>query len=150
MKPKATIVTGDHPFANWMIWDNEPFDDKAGPFFHRLDPEGRLIAAFKADRSHLNGISVVHGGCLVPLADYSMFTLSTQNATGDNFVTVSLNSEFVGSAREGDIVTAYPEVVKRGKRMLFARGLIVVQDRVVLSFTGTMTTLPKAPKSDAP
>jgi uncharacterized protein (TIGR00369 family) len=132
-----------------MIWDNEPFDDKAGPFFHRLDPEGRLIAAFKADRSHLNGISVVHGGCLVTLADYSMFTLSAQNAD-DDFVTISLNSEFVGPAREGDTVTAYPEIVRRGKRMLFARGLIMVQDRVVLSFTGTMTTLPKAPKSDTP
>ncbi len=135
------VVASDHPFSGWCTWKNEPFDDKAGPFFHQVDQAGKLVAAFKADGSHMNGMNVVHGGCLVTLADYSLYTLAVLGQDNDEVVTMSLNSEFIGTASEGDIVMAYPELVRRGGRVLFARGLVTVAGRTILSFSGTMMRL---------
>jgi uncharacterized protein (TIGR00369 family) len=150
MSARVRVVTGDHAFAGWKMWEREPFDDKAGPFFHRVDERGRLIAAMKADHSHLNGMDVVHGGCLITLADYSMFTIAAFEQDTDDFVTISLNSEFVGAARRDDLIIARPEIVRRGRRIVFARGVLVVGERPVLTFSGTMmraqkesTSIPK-------
>jgi uncharacterized protein (TIGR00369 family) len=137
MAPKGRTLT-DGEFAGWTEWIQEPFDEKAGPFFHRTDADGRLVAAFRADRSHTNGLKVVHGGCLLTLADYALFTMSIQHSGGDEVVTVSLNGEFLGAARENDLIVAHPEIVKSGRSMIFARGLLKVHDKPILSFSGAM------------
>jgi uncharacterized protein (TIGR00369 family) len=137
MAPQGRTVT-DGEFAGWTEWLGEPFDEKAGPFYHRTENGGRLVAAFRANRSHTNGLGLVHGGCLFSLADYSLFTAAVQQAGGDEVVTVSMNGEFIGSARGGDLVVAHPEIVKAGRTMVFARGLLKANDKPVLSFSGAM------------
>ena len=136
MAPKDRILT-DGEFAGWTEWLGEPFDEKAGPFFHRTEA-GRLVAAFRANRTHTTGLGLVHGGCLFSLADYSLFTAAVQQGGGDEVVTVSMNGEFIGSAREGDLVVAHPEIVKAGRTMVFARGVLKANDKPVLSFSGAM------------
>jgi uncharacterized protein (TIGR00369 family) len=137
MAPKERVVT-DGEFAGWIEWLQEPFDEKAGPFFHRREADGRLIAAFRANRSHTNGLKLVHGGCLLTLADYALFTVAVQHCNGDEAVTISLNGEFLGSARENDLIVAHPEIVKLGRSMVFARGLLKANDKPILSFSGAM------------
>jgi uncharacterized protein (TIGR00369 family) len=136
MAPKARILT-DGEFTGWSEWLGEPFDEKAGPFFHRSEGDGRIVAAFRADRSHTNGLGLVHGGCLFSLADYAMFTAAVK-AGGDEIVTISMNGEFIGAAREGDLVVAHSEIIKAGRTMVFARGVLKANDKPVLSFSSAM------------
>jgi acyl-coenzyme A thioesterase PaaI-like protein len=53
-------------------------------------------------------------------------------------VTVSLNGEFIGPARPGDLVTSTGEVIKAGGSLLFVRGLISTGTGPMLNFSGVI------------
>lgn len=137
MAPKERVLS-EGEFAGWSEWLGEPFDQKAGPFYYRDGDDGILAAAFRADTSHTNGLGLVHGGCLFSLADYALFTVAVRRGGGDEIMTVSMSGEFLGAARAGELVAAYPEIVKAGRSMIFARGLLKANDKPVLSFSGAM------------
>ncbi|MGF7162457.1 uncharacterized protein (TIGR00369 family) [Rhodoligotrophos appendicifer] len=125
-------------FEGWQTRPGEPFEDKAGPFFHRELEDGSVVGGFRADRSHLNGIDIIHGGCILTLIDYTLFTLARRATQGGEAVTVSLTTEFVGSASLDDVVEAHAEVIKIGKSLIFARGLVQCRDRPLAMFSCTL------------
>ena len=66
-------------FAGWHTWPNEPFEhDAAGPFYLREDENGKMVAAFRAERKHMNAGGVVHGGALMTFADFALFALAAR------------------------------------------------------------------------
>jgi uncharacterized protein (TIGR00369 family) len=131
----------DSIFAGWDSRGGEPFEDKTGPFFHRALEDGSVVGAFFADASHVNGIGIVHGGCLLTLVDYTLFTV-VKRAIGDGeAVTVSLSSEFVGAGAIGDLIEAHAEIIKAGRSMIFARGMVRAAGKPLLSFSGAMKRL---------
>ncbi|MEO1189218.1 MAG: PaaI family thioesterase, partial [Pseudomonadota bacterium] len=70
-----TITDGE--FAGWHTWPGEPFEhDTAGPFYMRQDEDGGMVAAFRAERKHMNAGGVVHGGALMTFADFALFALA--------------------------------------------------------------------------
>lgn len=140
MSPRPEII-GSGEFAGWTAWTKEPYESKAGPFFHRIETDGRLVSAFRTDNSHTNGIGIVHGGCLMTFADYALFVLCVQHNEGNEAVTVSFNAEFIGACRADSLITCYPEIVKAGRSLIFARGLVKADDKPILSFSGTMMRL---------
>lgn len=125
-------------FADWISRANEPFEQKAGPFFHREQDDGSVIGAFIADESHVNGIGIVHGGCLMTLVDYTLFTVVKRAIGADEAVTISMTSEFSGSGAIGDLIEARAEIVKAGRSMIFARGIVRTRGRPLVIFSGTM------------
>lgn len=145
MAPRTETVT-DGEFAGWQRWIGEPFEEKSGPFHHRLDEGGRFVAGFRANRSHTNGLDIVHGGCLLAFMDYALFALAVRHCDGQEAVTISVSSEFVGAGRAGDLVLAYPEIVRLGGRLIFMRGLVRIGEKPILSFSGTLMRVP-APAS---
>lgn len=133
-------------WAGWRTWTRETFDVRSGPFYHRKEADGTMRCAFRVERKHLNGLDIVHGGCLVTFADHALFVFAHDQLRGGPSVTVSLNSEFVGAAREGDLIEAKGEVIKAGGSMIFVRGLLVSGDQPLLNFSGTIKKIkPKDP-----
>ena len=131
------IETGE--WAGWRRPDRDTFDTRSGPFYHRRDPDGSVRCAFLVEKRHLNGIDVAHGGCLVTFADHAIFMFALDHLRGGPSVTVSLNSEFIGAAYEGDVVEATGDVLKAGGSVLF------VGARVILNYSGVIKKLkPKA------
>lgn len=128
----------DAPFANWISRSGEPFEQKAGPFFHRDQDDGSVIGAFIADTSHVNGIGIVHGGCLMTLIDYTIFTAVKRVIGDDEAVTISLTSEFAGSGSVGDTIEAHAEIVRAGRSMIFTRGIVRTRGKPLVIFSGTM------------
>jgi acyl-coenzyme A thioesterase PaaI-like protein len=53
-------------------------------------------------------------------------------------VTVSLNGEFLGPAKAGDLVESTGEVTKAGGSLLFVRGLISTAGAPMLNFSGVI------------
>ena len=132
-----TITEGE--FKGWSTWPNEPFEhDAAGPFYLRQDQDGKMIAAFRAERKHMNAGGVVHGGALMTFADFALFALAHTGDDDGYGVTVAFTSEFLSGALEGELIEARGEVMGGGKSITFVRGVITGDGRPVLNFSGTI------------
>jgi acyl-coenzyme A thioesterase PaaI-like protein len=118
-----TVTEGE-----WTGWSSypggDPFEDLAGPFYCRVDEQGRRICAFRAETKHMNGGMFMHGGCVMTFADFSLFWIARDAIAGGSSVTATFNGEFVGTCGVGDLVECTGEVVKAGKSMVFIRGII--------------------------
>jgi acyl-coenzyme A thioesterase PaaI-like protein len=122
---KLKVVT-EGEWAGWSYYPGgDPYEDLAGPFYCRIDEQGRRVCAFKAEHKHMNGGMFMHGGCVMTFADFCLFWIAREAIDGSHSVTATFNGEFVGSAGIGERVECTGEVVKAGRSMVFVRGLIV-------------------------
>ncbi|HLK25489.1 MAG TPA: PaaI family thioesterase [Caulobacteraceae bacterium] len=133
------VASGE--WAGWSTYGAEPFEDHAGPFYVRLDENGRVVCAFRADKHHMNGGGFMHGGCLMTFADYSIFLIARDALTGHGSVTASMNCEFVDAGREGELIECRGEVVRAGASMVFVRGIISTGARPLLNFSSIIKKL---------
>lgn len=138
----TTAETGE--FAGWQYWENEAFEAKtAGPFYYSVDEKGP-VTAFRAEKKHMNGGGVVHGGCLMTFADFSLFALAHDHMNDDSYgLTVAFTSEFLSGANLGDLVKARGEVLKAGRSIIFVRGLVSSNEVPCLNFSGTIKLVRK-------
>lgn len=126
-------------FAGWSTWPEEPFEhDTAGPFYVRQEDDGKFVAAFRAERKHMNAGGVVHGGALMTFADFALFALAHSSGDEGYGVTVAFTSEFLAGAKEGELIEARGEVMGGGRSITFVRGVITGDGRPVLNFSGTI------------
>ncbi|MEI9985419.1 MAG: PaaI family thioesterase [Aliidongia sp.] len=132
-------------FAGWSYWPGDHFEVHSGPYFFRRMPDGQMRCAFRAERKHLNGGGSVHGGCLLTFADHCLFVFAQDALAESRGVTVSLNSEFVGPAFEGDLVEATGEVVRAGASLLFVRGMLTANGQPALTFSGVIKKIKRRP-----
>lgn len=113
------------------------FNRFVGPFYRLPDLEdGRTRFAFVIAEKHMNAVGTVHGGMLMAFADVAMSQTARVGtaATGGN--TVSLNCDFVGPGRLGDVVEARARVSRRARTMVFLSADLVAGDRLLLVATG--------------
>jgi len=137
MSGPRLVETGD--WAGWRTWSGlDPFEDQSGPFYFREDENGRVTTAFRAETKHMNGGGFMHGGCMMTFADFSLFAIAWKELADSRAVTVSLNGEFIGPARPGDLITGAGEVIKAGGSLLFIRGLISTGTGPMLNFSGVV------------
>ena len=61
-RPDLHVET-EGEFAGWRTWSRDSFESHIGPFWHRMDENGRVRCAFRVEKKHLNGMRNVHGGC---------------------------------------------------------------------------------------
>ncbi len=134
-----TVVMDSGEFAGWTYWPDEPFEaETAGPFYFKLEEDGP-VAAFRAERKHMNGGGVMHGGCLMTFADFALFGIA-HNAMQDGGygLTVAFNSEFLDGPKEGELVEARGDVLRVGGSLVFVRGIVTADGRPCLNFSGTI------------
>jgi len=124
-------------FAGWRTWSRDAFETNNGPFWHRMDDEGRIVCAFRVENKHLNGMGNVHGGCFMAFADYCLFAMASPLLEGPG-VTVSFACEFLDAARAGELVEGGGEIMRAGGSMIFLRGLLKSGDRPLFTFSGTI------------
>jgi len=135
-RPDLHVET-EGEFAGWRTWSRDNFETHSGPFWHRVDENGRVQCAFRVEKKHLNGSGNVHGGCFMTFADYCLFALATPVLQGSG-VTVSFASEFLDAAREGERVECEGEITRAGGSLIFLRGLLKSGERPLFTFSGTI------------
>ncbi len=101
-RPDLHVETSGE-FKGWRTWSRDSFETHNGPFYHRMEDDGRIRCAFRVEKKHLNGASNVHGGCFMSFADYCLFAIAGPVLQGPG-VTVSFGCEFLDAAREGELV----------------------------------------------
>lgn len=125
-------------WAGWFHYEPaDPFEDYTGPFYCREDEHG-LVCGFLPEAKNANAGGNIHGGAMMVFADYSLFMLAGGMDAAIHGVTMTCNSEFVGAAEIGRLLTARGEVIREGASIVFLRGLISDGDRPVLAFSGTI------------
>jgi uncharacterized protein (TIGR00369 family) len=130
-------------WAGWGLYDTDPFETLAGPFYARREPSGDMVCAFRAEKKHMNGGGFMHGGCMVTFADYAIFMIAETELEGAGSVTASLTADFVDSAREGALIECRGEVVRATGSMVFLRGLVTAAERPLLNFTAIIKKIRK-------
>ena len=133
----ALVTEGEWAGWNWFP-GGDPFEDIAGPFYWRADPDGARRCAFRAEPKHMNGGAFMHGGCIMTFADYCLFVAAHDVIAGSHAVTASFNGDFVGKARAGDLIEGTVEVVKAGRSMVFLRGMIATGGQPIMSFSAVL------------
>lgn len=133
------IQVTEGEWAGWSCYPGgDPFEDLAGPFYFKIDDDGRPVCAFRAERKHLNGGGFLHGGCVMTFADFSLFVIARNAIDGSSTVTATFNCELVGTAFEGALVECRGEVVKPGRSMVFVRGMITSGDEPIAAFSSVL------------
>ena len=135
-RPDLHVET-EGEFAGWRTWSRDNFETHNGPFYHRMEDDGRIRCAFRVENKHLNGMRNVHGGAFMSFADYCLFAMAAPVLQGPG-VTVSFSCEFLDAAREGELVEGTGEITRAGGSLIFLRGLLTSGERSLFTFSGTI------------
>ena len=136
------VVPGVGEWEGWeLLRGQDPFEDLAGPFYVRPEPDGTWRTGLRVEHKHMNGYGGMHGGCLMTMADFALFLIAREQLRDHESVTVSLHGDFVGPGRLGDLVEAVGDVVRETRTMIFMRGLITRNGDPLLSFSGVVKKL---------
>ena len=135
-RPDLHVET-EGEFAGWRTWSRDSFESHNGPFWHRMEDDGQIRAAFRVQNKHLNGQGNVHGGAFMAFADYCLFAFAAPVLQGPG-VTVSFSCEFLDAARLGELVEATGEITRAGGSLIFLRGLLTSGERSLFTFSGTI------------
>ncbi len=146
-RPDLHVET-EGEFKGWRTWSRDNFETHNGPFYHRMEDDGRIRCVFRVAKKHLNGANNVHGGCFMSFADYSLFAIAGPVLQGPG-VTVAFSCEFLDAAREGELVEGTGEITRAGGSLIFLRGQLRAGERTVFTFSGTIKRVKLKTPADA-
>ena len=108
------------------------FHKMMGPVYRHAD--GRI--GIRVEERHTNPIGITDGGFMMTLADHSCGFLIFQAANSQRAVTVTLNCDFMGSARVGEWIECRPTITRKTRSLAFARAEITCGERMLLVGNG--------------
>ena len=122
MDSKAPLPD-DIPNGYRPLETDSEFVLRNGPLFEKCvagDLDGfRYSLALKVGTRHSNGLGMCHGGLILTLAD-SLTGFAARLYLRDNpVVTVSLNTDFSGSAKIGDWILGNARITNETKSLVF-------------------------------
>jgi len=137
MSPAATSV----PEGFVRVESADPYErHNALDYIHELG-EGRVEVGLMADERHANEYGMVHGGVMMMLADAALCMNSRWPDKREGAITISVTSNFVSAAKEGDFLQTRSAVTRRTRNLSFVTSDVVVGDRVCLQSTGIIKRL---------
>ena len=118
------------------LFRTSPVLDLLGPLYSRGEGAD-LVVGLRAEVKHCNARGTVHGGILATLADVALgYALAFSTDPPTALATVSLNLDFLGSAKVDDWIETRVEIQKKGGRLAFANGYLVVGDQRIVRVSG--------------
>lgn len=106
-----------------------------GALWTRRDGDAWCYAV-QLDASHANAQGQVHGGVLMTFMDHALSLLVWEASGRAMCSTVHLDSHFLRAVQPPAFVELDGEILRRGKTLIFARGVLRVEGREVMEATG--------------
>lgn len=100
---------------------SDPFEVYLGPVWE-TGAKGARRFALRIDERHVNMRGVLHGGMLMTFADLALGQAVWDATDHANVVTLNVQSQFLKTARAGDVVEVTPKLMRRSRSLLFIRG----------------------------
>ena len=124
----------------WVLRPTKAFGTHVGPFYKPIEGDDTLCG-FLADERHGNKRGVVHGGMLATAFDVALGNASWVAAGQKPCATVQLNIHFVGALQLGEFAQMQAEVVRATRSLVFLRGTMTVDGRVIATADGVWKIL---------
>ncbi|MEJ0026739.1 MAG: PaaI family thioesterase [Rhizomicrobium sp.] len=118
----------------------DPFELHIGPVYEQGE-KGAKRFGFRVDKHHVNMNGVVHGGMLMTFADAAFGQAAWDATDRASCVTLNMQSQFLGPAREGDWIEVAPVLTRRTRSLLFLRGDFTVDGAAVYSVSSVWKIL---------
>ncbi|MFT3930614.1 MAG: PaaI family thioesterase [Spongiibacteraceae bacterium] len=112
------------------------FSGVAGPFWMRADNGRRSLGFIIEDRHCNNHLGTIHGGMVMTFADMGLGVAVSDVLGHNRCATLSLQTQFVSVARIGEFITCKAEIIRSTRSIVFVRGFIMAEDRIVASSDG--------------
>lgn len=118
-----------------------PFTDPWEPLYSRR-AEREVRIGLRLREAHCNSRGLVHGGLIASLADNAMglsaaAALASEGRSPGGLVTVSLTTDYLGSARLGSWLDVRTHFVKTGGTLCFAGCFVHAGDEAVARASAT-------------
>lgn len=125
----------------WKLADETRYNEAVlGPLLLRADEDGKARLRMFPQHRHTNLNDHVHGAVTLGLIDISMFAAFRLLSGGDagGSVTLGLDTQFIGAGDPARPLDAVVELLRETRRLAFLRGLVIQDDELVASFSGTI------------
>lgn len=122
------------------------FGDVLGMHFE-IAEKGKVVYKVEVTSQLLATLHAAHGGLLAALVDGALGIAALSCVVEDECLvaTVDLNIKYLRPALLNDTITAYGEVIKQGKRILFSEAKVYNQKQELLAISsGTFNAYPFA------
>lgn len=121
--------------ADWTRREMKGIPASLEALWTRRDESGWRYAV-KLDDRHANVQGMVHGGVLMSFMDHGM-SLVIWEATDRAFCsTVHLDSHFLAAVKPPAFVELDAQILRKGKKLVYARGTLRVDGEAVMEATG--------------
>lgn len=110
----------------------DPFEVHVGPAWARGE-KGARTYAFRVQAHHCNMRGVVHGGMLMTLADMTLGQAVWEATDNAPSVTLNMQTQFLKSAKERDLIEVVPQLTRRTRGFVFMRGDFTVDGEIVMT-----------------
>ena len=121
---RATRVHGDFVSFN-------------GPLYGKWTGE-KVLMGFRVEQRHTNPLGICHGGMLATFADMLVpcTTMYMPERERRFLPTISLQIDYLGSAKLGAWVQGEAQVLRTTRNLLFGQGLVTADGEPALRFSG--------------
>ena len=133
----------------WTQHDVPGFSKLVGPFWRRDDERGPAYG-FLVEDHHLNGNGIVHGGMLMTFIDQAIGMVVYAAIERKPCATIQLNTHFLDAGRPGEFIEARAEIVRKTRSVVFTRGALTANGRLLLSAEGIWKILRADSSAPAP
>ena len=127
--------------SGWQSMIGEGFTAQLGAIWVRGPVKGRTVGFIATAQQGNNTQGAVHGGALMTFADIALGFGAADALGGKNLVTAQLQLQFVSGGKVGEFISCEPEVIRASRHLIFVRGLLCADDRVVASAEGLWKVL---------
>jgi acyl-coenzyme A thioesterase PaaI-like protein len=110
----------------WTEIADDGFIDLVGPFYHRV-VDGAHEYAVAAQPKHRN----IEAGLLMTFADRTM-GLAAYQEVKHSLATVQMDTQFVDSARIGEVLRSKPRVIRATRSLIFMSTEVKAADRCTI------------------
>lgn len=138
------------------IETTSPFILNVGPLY-RKTTENQIFLGLLIEEQHCNSRGRLHGAMVCAVADIALGQnvgrLFAENGAfedsegallpGVGMATVSMSTDFAGTARVGDWIEAHVDVQRTGKRMAFANAYLVRGEERIARVSGVYQIITK-------
>lgn len=133
----------------FTLLSNQPPAYDYGKFHLKVKPDGGYELGFFVRPEHArSNAGHVGGGLLLTAADYVMgfvvYKTIFKGGSGElHPTTVSMSSDFLGTAKVGDWVSAKVELIKMGRNLCTAQCILYANEKPIFRASASFMMLPK-------
>jgi acyl-coenzyme A thioesterase PaaI-like protein len=126
--------------SGWTMVETSGFIALVGPLWQRVVDEVHEYAIVAQDKHH-NRRGLVQGGLLMTFADRSCGMTARYVSGRPTLATVQMDTQFVDSAKIGEMLISKPRVVRATRSLIFMATELTAGSRCVATASGVFKVL---------